>query len=663
MAAEGTESGAFSPRENPKLTRPIREEGTPAEPRLALSAVIDQTINVMDEREEQRHNLINTLIIVQLLITAAVSFGYHDKPGLIFPIMLGSLAVYLAALVVGNVLKNDRIAAYILVFGGGLAITAQVFAAMLTGSAEATGHIALFFLAVMLESGLLLTPELTVAVVGAALALSGAMLLLIAINFDVSGPQIYVVMLYTLSPLALTAIISWLLSHFIYATAVTAQHAQDLEFRQAQFQQMKMHERERQEQLDNSIGAIQVAIAQAITGDYTVRVPVVPGDLEVVENSLNLLLDTFDSMVQVQQENARMTGAVLPITEGLNRLNVNDSITPVHTIKTDTPFDNVSVMVTRIADNYNRRLARLQEQLGRVSAGVAHSRDGLTNASDEFVAARRQAGALISRSEALLASLQKQLELLGQARRMMTAVLPSQITQTADPLEGGDPALKGLGIGVEPGLTHEFEALAPATPADANIAPLTMPLPALDSGQSADESRQSGTHGANGANGANGRALASGDELPAELVEVWHLLLQIGEELNQQERAVTTFAQELAVLSRTVRTADTGIAWTLTALDTVQKSSDMAQQSSAQHPAPDGTDNGPSDEQDSGGFSLRPAGPSRPLWPGSGASDNAGRPAPRGSLSGSDLLGSDAADALKGDDSPTNDPSGADGES
>ncbi|HKW21369.1 MAG TPA: hypothetical protein VJO13_08340 [Ktedonobacterales bacterium] len=658
MAAEGTENGAFPPRENPKWTRPIRQDEAPVEPRLALSTVIDQTINVMDEREEQRHNLINTLIIVQLLVTAAVSFGYHDKPGLIFPVMLGSLVVYLAALVFGNLLKDDRLAAYILVFGGGVAITAQVVAAMLTGSAEATGHVALFFLAVMLEAGLLMIPQITVIVVATSLAISGAMLLLIAINSNVSGSQIYVVMLYTLSPLALTAIISWLLSHFIYATAVTAQHAQDLEFRQAQFQQMKTHERERHEQLDTSIGAIQVAIAQAITGDYTVRVPVIPGDLEVVENSLNLLLDTFDSMVQVQQENARMTGAVLPITEGLNRLNVNDSVTPVHTIKTDTPFDNVSVMVSRIADNYNRRFARLQEQLGRVSAGVAHSRDGLTNASDEFVAARRQAGALISRAEGLQASLQKQLELLAQARRMMATVLPSQITQMADLLEGGNPALKGLGIGIEPGLTHEFETLAPPTPGEANIAPLTMPLPALDAHRSADESRASGSHRANGADGAHGQAFAAGDELPVELVEVWHLLLQIGEELNQQERAVASVAQELSVLSRTVRNADAGIAWTLTALDTVQKSSDMAQQSSAQHPAPDGTDEGSSDGQDSGGFSLRPAGPSRPLWPGSGAPENADRPAPRGSLSGSDLLGSAAADALKGDD-----PTGGGGES
>jgi hypothetical protein len=668
MAAEGADNGAVSPRESPKMTRPIREDDASSEPRLALSAVIDQTIYVMDEREEQRHKLINTLIIVQLLITAAVAFGYHDAPGLILPIMLASLGVYLAALVAGTLLKNDHAAAYILIFGGGLAVTAQVVAAMLTGSPEATGHIALFFLAVMLEAGLLLTPEVTVIVVGGALALTGAMLLLIAFNKDVSGSQIYVVMLYTLSPLALTAIISWLLSHFIYATAVTAQRAQDLEFRQAQFQQMKTHERERQDQLDSSIGAIQVAIAQAITGDYTVRVPIMPGDLEVVENSLNLLLDTFDSMVQIQQENARMTGAVLPITEGLNRLNVNDTITPVHTIKTDTPFDNVSVMVTRIADNYNRRLARLQEQLGRVSAGVAHSRDGLTNASDEFVAARRQAGALISRAEALQASLQKQLELLAKARRMMEAVLPQQITETADPLEGGDPALKGLGIGVEPGLTHEFKTLTPTTPADANIAPLTMPLPVLDPGQSADDqsddaSRPSGshsangTHGAGGATGANGtigRALTSGDELPAELVEVWHLLLQIGEELNQQERAVAAFTQELGVLSRTVRNADTGIAWTLTALDTVQKSSDMAQQSSAHHPAPEGTEGG--DGQDSGGFSLRPAGPSRPLWPGSSAPDNADRPAPRGSLSGSDLLSGDIADALKEDDTSTSGP-------
>ncbi len=355
----------FAPRDNPRLTRPIHD-GVPNEPRLALSPVIDQTINVMNEREEQRHKLINTLIIVQLLITAAVALGYHDKPGLIFPIMLASLGVYLVALGAGYLLKNDRAAAYVLVFGGALAVSAQVIAATLTGSPEEIGHVSLFFLAVMLEAGLLLTPELTVIVVTVAGALTGAMLLLVTFNQEVSGPQIYQIVLYTLSPMALTAIVAWLLAHFIYATAVSAQHAQDLEFRQAHFQQMKTHERERQKQLDESIGAIQTAITQAISGDYTVRVPISAGDLEVVENSLNLLLDTFDLMVQAQQENARMTGAVLPITEGLNRL--NDSITPVHSIKTDTPFDNVSVMATRIADSYNRRFARLQEQLGRVSA-------------------------------------------------------------------------------------------------------------------------------------------------------------------------------------------------------------------------------------------------------------------------------------------------------
>jgi hypothetical protein len=412
---------------------------------------------------------------------------------------------------------------------------------------------------------------------------------------------------------------------------------------------MKTHERERQKQLDESIGAIQTAITQAISGDYTVRVPISVGDLEVVENSLNLLLDTFDLMVQAQQENARMTGAVLPITEGLNRL--NDSITPVHSIKTDTPFDNVSVMATRIADSYNRRFARLQEQLGRVSAAVVHSRDGLVNAADEFTAAHRQTGALISRADAVHASLQKQLVLLGKARRMMAMLLPPEITQMAEQIEGGNPSLKGLGIGVEPGLTSEFETLAATTPAEAGIAPLTMPLSTLSSGLPAGDREPS-------ANSVNGAAHASGDELPVEMVEVWHLLLQIGEELNQQERTVATFTQELGMLSRTVRNADTGIAWTLTALDTVQRSSDMAQQSSAQNPIPDGGEGGPADGQDSGGLSIRPAGPSRPLWPGSNATESAERPPSRGSLSGADLLGgehSGSGDSGAQDDAPAED--------
>ena len=93
-----------------------------------------------------------------------------------------------------------------------------------------------------------------------------------------------------------------------------------------------------------------------------------------------------------------------------------------------------------------------------------------------------------------------------------------------------------------------------------------------------------------------------------------------------------------------MRNADTGIAWTLTALDTVQRTSDTAQ-SSAHHPIPDGLDDIPPDGQDSGGFSARPAGPSRPLWPGSGA-DAVNPPPARGSLNAGDLLGGDDAPPL-----------------
>lgn len=338
-----------------------------------------------------------------------------------------------------------------------------------------------------------------------------------------------------------------------------------------------------------------------------------------------------------------MAGAVPPITDALNRLNDSPALVPP--IKTDTPFDNLSVMVTRIADSYGRRVARLQEQLGNVSAGVAHSRGGLVNASNEFGAAKQQTGALIARADTVQVSLQKQLDLLAQARRMMAVVLPGEITQVAEPNEGGNPALRGLGIGVELGHTREFEALAPTTPAEAGIAPLTMPLAAINPDRPSDASPAAATlaahtsqsQGVDGSSDAGG-STGDGDSLPTELVEVWHLLLQIGEELTQQERIVSAITQELGILSKTVRGADSGIAWTLTALDAVQKTSDSAQ-SSASHPIPDGLIDGPSDGQESGGFSIRPSGPSRPLWPGSGSAEGVNPPPARGSLNAGDLLG------------------------
>jgi hypothetical protein len=207
---------------------------------------------------------------------------------------------------------------------------------------------------------------------------------------------------------------------------------------------------------------------------------------------------------------------------------------------TNTPLDSVSYVAGQVQANMSNRLGRVQRLAGEVVSTLNHSQEPLTEIQDAVHEAQRIAGLLIATSDAVLNSTRAQLVSIFTARRMLSGLLPEEITRlpenTQPHISTGE--LSGLApdLGMGPtGYTGQFEVVpsvsadASASPGtgesdsvtdmvdEADIAPMTMPLPAVDpSGAVPGESAEGDSDAANqdiAPASANARPLPGSGEL------------------------------------------------------------------------------------------------------------------------------------------------------
>jgi len=564
--------------------------------RLALSGLIRQTLRTVATREEERRRLVNVLVLAQLLLTLIIAPGYI-VPTLQIPMLAAlvvGLLVYLAAFVVNTAGHNTAWATYVLVFGGALGVTAHVFvSALFALNPTETALASLLFLATILETGLLLAPEVTLLMM-AATAIVTAVAVFLALSLTpamtrASDP--YLLVVYTLTLQGLAGYLAWLVSQFIFAASYEAQRAQTAQYAGARLEVLQGQALEERRRLDEGIAAIQAIIARALADDYDPPVSLPEGELRPVAESLGLLLEQMKTMSAAGHKLQRVEAMAAPLVEVAGRM--ADTLTPTPTtlpILTETALDSVSVAMSQAQAANARRLARVQKLASEIAAALNHSRSGLSNTADEALKAQRIAGVLINMVEPLGQASRRRLDLIARARRALVGVLPPEITQQPTPDDihrdatGLDPEtaarLLGLNVdlGIAPGYTGEFNALATderADVAESGIAPLTLPLTAI----SADESGAAGPQPAT-TTGRKGRK----NELPVELVEVWNMLAQMVTEGTQEERVVSNVSRDLGMLSRSVRQADAGVVWVLQALDAIRRDADQLQQISGAQP-------------------------------------------------------------------------------
>ena len=483
--------------------------GSAPQQKLALSSLIRRTMATAAEREQLRSKLVNVLIAALFLVTAISVAGYVGTPTATYSIAAGvvALVVYCVAFFTNRVLHRSGVASYILVIGGGIAVAAQALILALHSKPVETGQASLLFVAVILETGLLFTPEATLLAAFAVTVFSGfAVLLGLSSAHDVTRSEAYTAVAFTLGLQALTALVAWLISQYIYETSLESQRAQELQFAQARLEALSIQTNEHQRLLDDSVGEILRTITHAMTGDYAVHADIPESELTPVADSLNVLFQRYEAAAQADQMRARMEGAALPIIETISRISESGTPTPGSVpIMTNTPLDSVSYVAGQVQANMSNRLGRVQRLAGEVVSTLNHSQEPLTEIQDAVHEAQRIAGLLIATSDALLSSTRAQLVSIFTARRMLSGLLPEEITRLPENpqphLSTGE--LSGLApdLGMGPtGYTGQFEAVPSTSSGEAafpglsdsesepgsdmaeqaDIAPMTMPLPSVD---------------------------------------------------------------------------------------------------------------------------------------------------------------------------------------
>lgn len=534
--------------------------------KLALSGLIGRTISDVAHREQQRSRLLDVLILAQSFLTVATGLGYIGAAnGSVFLALdVAVLVVYLAAFVANRGFHRVSAAAYILVVGGAVATCAQTVALALAGDVLVASLVALLFVAVIFEAGLLFTPEVTLLIAFASAAFSAFALLLALTHVRaMDSHQEYLLLVYVLSLQLIAGLTSWLVAQFIYESTLEAQRAQDLQFAQARLDALTSQAGETQRQLNDSIGGMQVSINRALGGETGVRLQLSDQTLSPVAESLNLLFQRLEAVTHNDVMRARA------MTSNLTGVDSN------------APLEDVALAVGQMQSQVANRLSRVQRVLNQLTTVIGHSQEGLNNATESVKEAQRIIGLLGATSDSLLDGIHRQAASLDTIMRLLTTVLPREITQrdTQDGRSGG--SLLGLGsdLGiVTPGLTGVFDVRAAqdAGSDDAKLAPLTIPLDIVR--HDVEGQSEYGDAAGGGATSTNLRPIHSGSELSAELIQVWNTTVDADIQAKQMERAIGQLARDLGTELHQLRNADANIAWFRQALDIVRSNAEQVQQ-------------------------------------------------------------------------------------
>lgn len=567
------------PRSQP-LSQPLAAPSSQPQ-RLQLSGLIDSRIAWVATRERQRAWLVTTVVLAQALITVIVAPGYLiPSANLPMLVTLGAaLLFYLIAFLFNHLRHELRVAVFMLIGGGALATAAQVFVtALLTHDGARTAQSALLFLPIILESGLFLAPELTLAVASAAAVLTAsAILLALALSSDSTGQlsEAYLVMVYSLGLEVFIGYLAWRLAQFIYETARSMQADEDLRFAQARLAATQRQMMDQRRQLTQDVGSIQMAVSSALAHEYDTSIEVTEGDLAPLADSLNLLLKQLRSTNDLERKVRQMEAQAVPLIERVGRLANGAAPALNGETPTDTALYSLTVALNQAQALNARRQARLQEVAAEIANLLKHSREGRMNASQESSKAQQVAGQLVAFAATLAQTAKRQEDLLTQARRALALVLPPELTQS-DPADAAlreAPArslqdthdLQGLGpdIGImQPGLTGEFSALDPID-GDAMIPPLTTPLRALSALPDEDTASAAAT-------GAS--------DLPAGLGDAWLLLTRLQSLITSETRDLASIVYDIGILGRHVRQTGLGLDWLDQALEAIERDAALLQQ-------------------------------------------------------------------------------------
>ena len=564
--------------DRPHATR-ARLSGIPAPSgnRAAFSGLVHRALLSFGERDHPRRRLLNILLLIQALLllasTPAYLGGLPTVPSLV--VVGCGLLIYLAAWVCNQMFQDVVRATYLLVAGGGVVVVAQVFlAAVLARDAVSASFAALLLLTIILEAGLLFSPDMTGLVSSIAVALVAVGLVLaVTLGPASSQQQTYVIIATVLSLQVATALIAWLLSRFIADTAVEAERAHALQIAQVRLDGLTTQAAEQRRRLEAGIAALRETIARALAGETQARALPQDADLAALIAPINQLLDRLDILGQPDMARGRMLAASQPLGE----------------------LGGTAASAEPIQADLARRLLRIQEVAGEIVGGLTHSENGLASMSQTAAESLRTVGAAIATADGTLTAAQKGSELAQRARRLVSSLLPEDgagpatdeaHAESHDPLDAAQAAaLLGLGadLGVAgPGMTVEFSRLSQPESEDAHHPSAALAAISRDPVISAPLPDEGASEAEVAPSAAPVKRRKGARTLTAEamqqIAELSNLLGQLQDEVTRQERGATALTHELGVATRHARGVDVGVAWTRQALEAIRRNAERLYQ-------------------------------------------------------------------------------------
>ncbi len=563
--------------------------GDDARRQLKLSGLIQQRLAASAEKHRQRTRLVHAVIVAQAIFTAATTAGYVGERSATLHLAIGaaSVVLYLAALATSALLRQMNTAAYLLVGGGLVAVTAQTISLAIEPSPTLTAQAALLFIALTFEASLLFTPEVTLLVAFVSTALTAvAILFTLSLDPSIDKAAAYLLMVYPVGLQALAGIIAWVVALTAIESATEVAREDEAHFAEARLQAMTAQRAD----LDEQVRRLQQAITRTLGGEPQVRADVGEGALTPLAESLNVLLQRVAELSQADIDLMRMGAASLVINDVLTQM--DDAPTPTPSslpIMTNTPLDSVQVRLAQTQINLATRISRIQRLAADLVGLLSDGQKPLDGATEAVQEARSLAGLLISSADGMLTLTTRQLTALQKVRRQLAAYLPPEVTGPIPEAPAGVAGAEGLTsrdlaglrdvIGPS-GLTGTFDVLDSAAGVEAaagetlsNITPLTRPLPAIVSG--AEEQPSSAKSSSSQKSRGRGAPPRTAD---ADLLDLWNSLAELDGEMRAVDRTVAKLVRDISAQERTLRAADGDIAYLRQALTAIRGSVETLQQ-------------------------------------------------------------------------------------
>lgn len=535
--------------------------------RLTISPLIARDLHLMGAREQHRRQMVTMLILAHLLLAIAVAVGYVVPQPTIATIgaTVAVVLMYLVVALVSLVFRRLAVAIYLLIFGNAAIVTALIGVMAFAGQPFTVAQLALLYLVVVCEAGLLFTPEIVLILSGATSTLSAATLLYaISLAPPSSSGQTYLLVVFTLTLQALVGLLAWYAADFIAETIQEVRRASQQEYAQTRLDALLAQNQRQQQELDLSVAAIQSAIARTLAQEPNVRVEADQARLTDLARSINLMLQRVDEAHRVAQEQARMLAATRSVADAVGRLADGSAATPgaiPATPLTYTPIDNISIAAGQVHAQVQAR----QAHIARLTSDAAHlaeqSRENVRSALAATADAQGMVGKLLAVAEQVLTTIHRYLELSARGRHALVGVVPPDVLAAAPmppvgALEASEAVdLTGLHADIfRPGETGEFAVVPGEAPDDdpdgAGIGKITRLLPALP----AAEPKLSPEEAAS---------------------EVWRLLSDLGMSASTDERSALSMTHELGLLNHSINQAASEMAWVLQSLEVLRRSAEQ----------------------------------------------------------------------------------------